>query len=115
MNNNKFHRVVNSQKRQVSQVTNLSFFCSLISRILYYVAIYLGLLSPKGSSDLPTGSDGPPFRFAKQTCTGIFGLAAHKVYPLFVSPRKTVSSYLTFSPLPLQQHCMGGNFLWHLL
>ena len=55
--------VVRGVKKQADHMANLFFFYSIISRILYYVVIYLGLLSPKGSSNLPTGSDGPPFHF----------------------------------------------------
>ena len=46
------------------------------------------------------------------TTSGICGITACKVYPSRTLPSRTVSSYLTFSPLPL---CMqnGGYFLWH--
>ena len=53
--------------------------------------------------------------FQENVCPdrNIFGLATHKVYPLAVSPRRTVGSYPTFSPLPRLSR--GGYFLWHLL
>jgi hypothetical protein len=53
--------------------------------------------------------------FQESVCPdrNIFGLATHKVYPHPVSPRCTVGSYPTFSPLPRLGR--GGNFLWHFL
>jgi hypothetical protein len=53
--------------------------------------------------------------FQENVCPdrNIFGLATHKVYPHPVSPRCTVGSYPTFSPLPRLSR--GGYFLWHFL
>ena len=53
-------------------------------------------------------SDEPP------SMIPIHGITAPKVYPLLLLPVKTVSSYLTFSPLS-PQYCGDGYFLWHFL
>ena len=45
-----------------------------ISRVLYYVAIYLGPASPQVSINLPSESDEQP------SSLGLFGLSTHKVY-----------------------------------
>ena len=39
---------------------------------------------------------------------GIFGLATHKVYPPDMSPCRTVGSYPTFSPLPVEAQVKAG-------
>lgn len=52
-----------------------------------------------------------PLIMHKHKIPGIFGLSTPEVYPLLLSPNASVSSYLTFSPLPES----GGYFLWHLL
>jgi len=51
----------------------------------------------------PPGSDEQPSN------AGIFGFAAHKVYLRRASPRGGVSSYLTFSPLPLRAVVFCGT------
>ena len=46
-----------------------------ISRVLYYVVIYLGRRSPCVSINLPSESGEQP------SSLGLFGLSTHKVYP----------------------------------
>jgi len=56
------------------------------------MAIYLGLASPSGSSDLPESMDGPP--------AFLFGLASDGVYSALPVTRQAVVSYTAFPPLP---------------
>jgi hypothetical protein len=82
-----------------------------ISRVLYLVIIYLGLLSPTGSSDLPTGKRrAAAFQELCLTaissltwsCSG-WGLHGQHVTIL------PVSSYLTISTLPRLK--AGGRYV----
>ncbi len=89
--------------KQSGEACSPDCLSSIISGILYQVVIYLGFLSPKSSSSLPTGIRRAVFIirvFVARISAGIFGLAAHKVYPIDNSHCLCVSSYLTFSPLP---------------
>ncbi len=73
-----------------------------ISRVLYQTIIYLGLLLPASSSNLP--------ETRRAAVSSLFGLASDGVYTALSVTREAVSSYLAFSPLP--QNC-GGSFLLH--
>lgn len=83
-----------------------------ISGILYPVSkvivISLGQTSPSDSSNLPTRL-GRAALLILSIVIGIFGLAARKVYPIVMSPRLCVSSYLTFSPLLLRAVIFCGT------
>ena len=66
-----------------------------ISRVLYLTIIYLDLLLPASSSNLP-GTQ-------RATVSFLFGLASDGVYTALSVTREAVSSYLAFSPLPAKQ------------
>ena len=66
-----------------------------ISRVLYLTIIYLDLLLPASSSNLP-GTQ-------RATVSSLFGLASDGVYTALSVTREAVSSYLAFSPLPAKQ------------
>ena len=66
-----------------------------ISRVLYLTIIYLDLLLPASSSNLP-GTQ-------RATVSFLFGLASDGVYTATSVTREAVSSYLAFSPLPAKQ------------
>ena len=81
-----------------------------ISGILYLIVISLILTSPSGFSNLPTRLERAILLGTHASAVaGIFGLAAHKVYLRDVSPHHGVSSYLTFSPLPLRAVIFCGT------
>jgi len=61
------------KKRSVSYT--LRYGKEPISRVLYYVVIYLGRRSPCASINLPSESGEQP------SSLGLFGLSTHKVYP----------------------------------
>ena len=69
---------------------------STISRVMSWVIIYLGLLLPTGSSDLPESTTGRRIAL----CSVLLRMGF--TYALSVT-RKAVSSYLTFPPLPQQR------------
>jgi len=66
------------------------------------VIIYLVLMLPPGSSDLPESR--------RATVCFLFGLASDGVYTAISVTGDAVSSYLAFSPLPDES---GGSFLLH--
>jgi hypothetical protein len=89
-----------------------------ISRVLFpakggAMIIYLGLLSPKDSSDLP-GSNSPATggRTRRAASPSLCGLALRWGLPGPVLPRERVVSYTAFSPLPFsrQRRDRGGLF-----
>ena len=73
-----------------------------VSRVKYLMIIYLDLMLPSGSSDLPESMDGPP--------TFLFGLASDGVYRALPVTSQAVVSYTAFPPLPVKT---GGLFLLH--
>ena len=75
-----------------------------ISRVLYQTIIYLGLLLPAGSSNLP-GTRRAAVSF-------LFGLASDGVYTAISVTRDAVSSYLTFSPLPENWRFFSVALAW---
>lgn len=84
-----------------------------ISRVLSKAIIYLVLLSPVNSSDLPKPSGQP------KVC---FGLAPSGVYMALSVTAKAVSSYLTFPPLPYKRRFISvalslesppPDVIWH--
>jgi len=94
-----------------------------ISRVLFpakggTMIIYLGLLSPKDSSDLPGSYPSPSAQdksspkgsgWSGQLLPSLLGLALRWGLPKPVLPRERVVSYTTFSPLARWPVC----FLWH--
>jgi len=72
--------------------------------------IYLVLTSPSGSISLPI------LHLGEQPLEqNLFGLSARKVYHALLLTQEPVSSYLTFSPLPIWKIKREVCFLWHYL
>ena len=67
------------------------------------VIIYLVLMLPPGSSDLPESR--------RATVCFLFGLASDGVYTAFSVTRQAVVSYTAFSPLPLRAVIFCCTFL----
>ena len=67
------------------------------------VIIYLVLMLPPGSSDLPESR--------RATVCFLFGLASNGVYTAFSVTRQAVVSYTAFSPLPLRAVIFCCTFL----
>ena len=86
----------------------------VVSRVLFppsvtlggAMIIHLGQQLPAVSSDLPGSSGGLPLN------APLCGLAPDGVYLASPVTRGTVSSYLAFSPLPLDK-LRAVCFLWH--
>jgi len=97
--------MVSIHKKQKPRYTGSVFFIlsKPVSRVLYLMIIYLGLVLLRGSSHL-RGSAGLPLIL-------FHGVAPGGVYRAFPVARKPVSSYLTFPPLPSSTE--GGLFLLH--
>ena len=74
-----------------------------ISRVMSGVIIYLVLMLPPGSSDLPESR--------RATVCFLFGLASDGVYTAFSVTRQAVVSYTAFSPLPLRAVIFCCTFL----
>ena len=74
-----------------------------ISRVMSGVIIYLVLMLPPGSSDLPESR--------RATVCFLFGLASNGVYTAFSVTRQAVVSYTAFSPLPLRAVLFCCTFL----
>lgn len=89
-------------------------FHGLISRILYEVVIYLDLLSPKGSSDLPTGSDEPPYRLPKKPAPAYLVLQPIRFTRVGCRHPKPWALTSRFHPYPAENR-QGGSFLWYWL
>ena len=79
-----------------------NFMQQTISRVLSWMVIYLGRMSPHASSRL--------FGSRRTSLTSHSGVAPGGVYSVRMSPYKRVSSYLAFPPLPADA---GGIFLLH--
>ena len=78
-------------------MSNFNVLSKSISRVLYLTIIYLRLLLPITSSDLPPdGDEQPPFYSPTWSCSR-WGLQSHIVAYMLVS------SYLTFPSLPDKQ------------
>jgi|GEM_PF-1467136 len=76
-----------------------------ISRVLYWIIIYLGQLLPIGSSDLPLGRDEPSLFKARSWSCSRWGLQSRKVASALVS------SYLAFPSLPFRAVYFCCTFL----
>nr|DAP46747.1 MAG TPA: hypothetical protein [Caudoviricetes sp.] len=74
-------------------MSTVSLLSIAISGVLYLMIIFLGLLSPIGSSGLPTGRCEQHLLFLSWPCTR-WGLHSHIVTYMLVS------SYLAFPSLP---------------
>jgi len=72
------------------------------------VIIYLALLSPAGSSSSPVGQTKRAALLPQCGNPYLFSLAPNGVYHAFAVTVEPVSSYLTFSPLPVA----AGRFIF---
>lgn len=70
-----------------------------ISRVLSRIIIYLDLMLPQGSSNLPEAR--------RAASTLLLGLASDGVYNALSVTSQAVSSYLAISPLPYPEGCGG--------
>ena len=96
---------VTLQKRRILLDTPflLTFYWQqTISRVLSWMVIYLGRLSPDASSR--------PFGRCRTDLASHSSVAPDGVYSARMSPYRRVSSYLAFPPLPAKA---GGIFLLH--
>ena len=104
------HRVI-SYYKPVSRILFPALCCLRAEMVIIYLSSTLLLGSiclPISVSSVARTSDEQP------SYADLCGISACKVYPFRQSPAGTVSSYLTFSPLP--RLCSRDSyFLWHCL
>lgn len=91
-NNKKWHKTRTLYKYLSYAISFI--LTNTISRVLYWMIIYLGLMSPLGSSNLPTSTTG-----RRIACNSVL-LRVGFTAALFVT-KQAVVSYTTIPPLPI--------------
>jgi len=79
-----------------------------ISRVLYWMIIYLGLLSPTSSSDLTRRRKGPFLPKQSSGCLSIWSCSRWGLHSQLVT-QPLVSSYLAFPPLHPREQRTGSR------